>query len=199
MDQTMLLVKVLPSRDARSGRYEKVLPNVQQMQPDDRVTMYVCTNENGSQKLPLTLVGRLKQPWKFPDPAGHQTLPYIFAEDGRSSSKTLQEWWNTTFLPHIRKQSSSTPVLLVTSMSECCELVDEKGQVRVEVLPRNSSTTHQPVAQGLGQTLKTSYRYRLLHAIFSTFADRVIRRTVRFELYCCMAELLHLKEFLCDL
>lgn len=177
MDQTLLFTKILPNRNGRYGGYTSRLPNLSHIKPQDRLTIYLCTNEVGSHKLPPTLLGNSKNPWSFPEPYGKSMLPYIHTKDGLSNRASLMQWWEKVFLPHIR-ETTSNPVVLIMTTPDGHGLEDKKGQARVEVLPDNFSITHQPVAQGISAALKMQYRYRLLNAIFGTFHDRATRRKI---------------------
>ncbi len=74
VDETGLFYKLLPKRSYVT-QYEnkKTLRGTRQMSAKDRITAYVCTNADGSEKLPLAIIGTAKNPRCFR--LGHPPVP----------------------------------------------------------------------------------------------------------------------------
>jgi len=65
MDETGLFFKCLPNRSyLKKGDYKNARGN-KLMKAKDRVTIYVCTNADGSDKVPLVMIGKAKKPRCF--------------------------------------------------------------------------------------------------------------------------------------
>lgn len=115
----------------------------------DRLTLYVCTNETGGDKLPVTCIGKYENPACFQVTA-QRILPYLSQKQALSDAGTFQRWWRSYFLPHVRTMyppdgdESQRILLLVESVGPCkAELLkDPTGQVRVEGLPTSPNKVH---------------------------------------------------------
>lgn len=108
----------------------------------DRLTLYICTNETGNDKIPVTCIGKYENPACF-QVAAQRVLPYLHQKQALSDAGTFQRWWRSYFLPHVRTRyppdgdDSQKILLLVDSVGPCKAdlLKDPTGQVRVEALP----------------------------------------------------------------
>lgn len=177
----------------------------------DRLTLYLCTNENGTDKVPATCIGKYENPACFQVEA-QKILPYLSQKQSMSDAGTFQQWWRTIFLPHIRSQLKENEkcLLLVEEEGPCTAdlLKDPTGQVRVEALPpkpastiiappkpspadalsimsqqnqANSLPQCQALEFGILETIKRRYRYRLLQEVMEAFEEREMRRKVANE------------------
>ena len=208
MTSTFLFYRILPHRT-----YVTKLPDGKRVRAckglkcKDRVTMYLCTNESGTDKVPITCIGKYENPACF-QVAAQKKLPYLANKQALSDAGTFQRWWRIVFLPHIRSRfpDNEKCLLLVENVGPCkAELLrDPTGQVRVESLPPshssimnfsapNSSETVSLLAQqnqantapqcqaleyGIVETVKRRYRYRLLKEVMDAFDEREMRRKV---------------------
>ena len=173
----------------------------------DRLTLYICSNETGEDKLPIACIGKYKNPACF-QAESQRVLPYLYQRNALSDAGTLQKWWRTHFLPHIRSryQQDEKILLLVECKGPCkAELLkDPTGQVVVEEIPDNpepegkienaaSNDTDvidplgtrtkilpqfQPIDFEIIDTIKQRYRYRLFQEVMECFDERILRRKV---------------------
>ncbi len=81
------------------------------MSANDRISAYVCTNADGSEKLPLAIIGTAKIPRCFR--LGRPPVPYFSNKTAWSTSQTFQKWFNYVFLPQIRSRTSKKVAFLV--------------------------------------------------------------------------------------
>ena len=173
----------------------------------DRMTLYMCANESGLDRLPITCIGKYEHPACFRVGA-QKALPYLYQKQALSDAGTFQMWWRTVFLPHMRQTQEGEKVLLLVESVGPCEadlLKDPTDQVRVEALPPSYSTTMvyakkekedskekgvptvpslpqcQAMEYGILETVKRRYRYRLLQEVMDAFDERHIRRQVANE------------------
>jgi len=178
MDETGLFYRLMPNRTyILRSETAKTTRGIKQMTAKDRITLYVCTNASGTQKLPLGVIGKSKNPASFrvrPLPKG---VHYYSQERAWSDTMTMQKWFTDLLLPFIRKQTSH-PVALVldNASSHSKELFDPKGQVSVVPLPPNTTSMLQPMDAGIISALKCTYRYDLLAEVISRFENAAIAR-----------------------
>lgn len=146
MTSTALFFRILPHRT-----YVSKLPNSQKrvrackgLKSKDRLTLYLCTNETGSEKLPISCIGKYERPACF-QVAAQKQLPYLYQKQALSDAGTFQRWWRTVFLPHVRQRvgEGGKCLLLVEDYGPCKAglLKDPTGQVQVEALPPSPSNT----------------------------------------------------------
>jgi transposase-like protein len=203
-----LFYRILPHRAYVTPATEdgKRLRACKGLKSKDRLTLYVCTNETGSDKLPISTIGKYENPACF-RVAQQKTLPYFSQKHALSDPSTFQMWWRTVFLPHVRKRHPEGQhcLLLVEpeGNSRAEYLKDPTGQVRVEPLPASPSITSSspskmkksdstddkqfkesffPQCQALEHeildTIKRRYRFRLLQEVMETYGERQGRQKV---------------------
>jgi hypothetical protein len=177
-----LFYKILPHRTYVSTVRNRRVRATKGLKCKDFLTLYCCTNESGSHKLPITCINKYKQPQCFRS-RSQRILPYIPQKKSWSDSGTLQNWWREVFLPHVRETypDMEDRVLLLVEDSAALQselLRDPTNQVRVEALPpATSAHTFQPL-ESIVETTKRRYRYRLLHEVMEIFDERMERRLV---------------------
>jgi len=160
---------------------ELLVPSNPFMTTKRRVSLMVCANESGSDKLPVAVVSSDKEHNDCFVHARQVVLPLFYADD----STNLKRWFNL-FLTHVRNQTSDKVLLLLNTNAK---LVDPLGQVRVEWLrpppppPPYSTHVHlsHPMRGGGGGTgissqLKRKYRYALLLRILKILDEIPTRR-----------------------
>ena len=65
MDETGLFFKLLPNRSYVKKEHSKTARGTKHMKAKDRVTLYIATNATGTDKVPLGMIGKAKQPRCF--------------------------------------------------------------------------------------------------------------------------------------
>lgn len=170
MDETGLFYKLLPNRSYVKAKDCKTARGLKLMKAKDRVTLFVCTNANGTDKVPLCLIGKSKSPRCFNN--GPPRLKYFNEAKAWSDSKVFKKWWEF-FLNHIRSKTADKVLLI---MDNCgphgAELKDPQNQVIVVFLPPNVTSMYQPMDSGVIAMVKKNYRYRLLRNIFEVYEER---------------------------
>mmetsp|Transcript_67005 Transcript_67005/g.187302 ORF Transcript_67005/g.187302 Transcript_67005/m.187302 type:complete len:945 (+) Transcript_67005:68-2902(+) len=141
---TSLFYRVLPHRTYVSKVGQTRVRACKGLKCKDRLTLYLCTNESGTEKLPITCIGKYENPACF-QVAAQKNLPYLSQKQALTDAGTYQRWWRTVFLPHVRSQleEGEKCLLLVddTGMSMTELLRDPTGQVRIEALPPSQSNS----------------------------------------------------------
>lgn len=170
MDETGLFFKVLPNRSYVKKSEIKSARGTKLMKAKDRVTLYITTNGDGTDKVPLSMIGKAASPRCF----NNRKLPMKYYNQNKawSDSKVFAKWWDD-FRHHIQRRTIK-PVLLI--LDNCgphgTELVDPTGQITVVFLPPNVTSVYQPMDAGVIAMVKKNYRYRLLRRMLDTFEER---------------------------
>jgi hypothetical protein len=172
MNKTGLFFKVLPNQSYVKKSESETTHGTKLMKAKDCVTLYITTNADGMDKVPLSMIGKPKQPRCFVNQ--HHLLPmkYYSQKEAWSNSTVFLKWWNN-FLLHICRRTIK-PVLLI--LDNCgphgTELKDPQGQVKVVFLPPNVTSVYQPMDAGVIAMVKKSYRYRLLERLLDIYQER---------------------------
>jgi hypothetical protein len=115
-----------------------------------RVTMAVCANADGSEKLPILYLGTAAAPrWLPRKPA---TLQYFGTEKGWMTGWMYQQW--LVGLDEKMRAQNRSILLLVDNASSHHETGLHLTNVRVEKLPPNTTAKIQPMDQGIINCIK---------------------------------------------
>mmetsp|Transcript_29354 Transcript_29354/g.59097 ORF Transcript_29354/g.59097 Transcript_29354/m.59097 type:complete len:617 (-) Transcript_29354:2-1852(-) len=140
------------------------------MKAKDRVTLYVCTNADGSDFVPLSIIGSSEKPRCFRN--HEKKLTYYNQKKAWSDMKTSKKWF-ADFVKHVKRRTND-PILLI--MDNCAAHNDDtfkdvSGQVRVIFLPPNCTSVYQPMDCGVIAMIKKRYRHRLLLKLLDVYND----------------------------
>ncbi len=170
MDETGLFFKCLPNRSYLKKEDFKDARGSKLMKAKDRVTIYVCTNADGTDKVPLSMIGKPKQPRCFVNRT--LKMKYFSQRSAWSDTVTFKKWWKF-FLRHIRMRTGKKVLLILDNCGPHGEeLIDPTGQVTVIFLPPNCTSMFQPMDSGVIAMLKKNYRTRLLMILLENYDDR---------------------------
>lgn len=137
---------------------------------DDRAALVCCANATGTMKVPITIIGKSKQPPCFrirPSPLPYLTQPNVWFDNA-----TFKQWFNEVFTPAIRKHSWKNVALLVENVIDENIVHDQRGQVKIFHLPPDSRATHHPMEQGIMSLVKQRYRYAMLERVLELLPFR---------------------------
>ncbi|KAI5742840.1 hypothetical protein M8J77_011767 [Diaphorina citri] len=163
-DETGLCWKSLPFKTLASNR-EKAASGYKSSK--DRVTLLACANASGTHRIPLLLIGKLKNPRCFQN----IQIPLVYKNqsEGWMNREVFTDWYDNTFIPEVKMYQEKVnkvgkSVLLVLDSAPShpdAEGLTRNG-FRVLFLPPNVSSIIQPMDQGLIETMKRNYRKQLL-------------------------------------
>lgn len=158
VDETGILWKLMAKRTYLSQRENrKTTRGTKAMKFKDRLSAYMCANADGSVKVPMSIIGKAKNPRCFK--GTDCPLKYFSQTNAWSDSATFLKWWQQVFLPFIRRTTHLPVLLLMDGCSSHADLVDDRGQVTVMTFPPNCTSVHQlpcVVSAVHGSTRKTN-------------------------------------------
>lgn len=165
--ETTLFHKILPRKAYLASITDDAGVNSLVFPPDmetkDRLTLVVCTNATGTLKVPLTIVGRSKQPQSFR--VKRCPLPYLGQNHAWFDVCTFREWFSEVLLPAVRKHSWKNVAVLVENTDEEKIAEDSRGQVKLFRLPPDSRSKRYPMEHGIMEAVKHKYRYTMLERV----------------------------------
>ncbi|XP_046590819.1 jerky protein homolog-like [Neodiprion lecontei] len=139
----------------------------------DRVTIMLCSNADGSLKMPLIIIGKSAESGAINKQIESNNLPVYYASQKRAwmNAEIFTKWFKDDFVKRVKQflTEKELPVkakLLLDNAS--CHLLSNElidGDIRVMYLPANITSTVQPMNQGIIETFKKYYRSLFLIAI----------------------------------
>ncbi|XP_069157462.1 uncharacterized protein [Procambarus clarkii] len=124
----------------------------------ERLTLMVAVNMDGSEKLPLVVIGQMKDPRAFHNV---ETLPLPYeANDSAMMTSSIFESW-------VRKldeqyQNLNRNIVILVDTCPAHPNIDNLRCVQLAFLPKETTSPLLPVEQGIVQSLKTLYRRYIL-------------------------------------
>ena len=124
----------------------------------ERITVLVGGNADGSEKLPLLVIGKSKNPRCF---KSVHSLPvdYTASKKAWMNSEIFMNWlqkMNRRFVQQSRN------VLFIVDNCPAHPVVDNLSNMKVVFFPPNATSRLQPMDQGVIHALKAGYRKKLL-------------------------------------
>ena len=149
-DETGIFYRLLPDKtlefknvDCHGGKLSK-----------DRLTALVCSNMSGTDKLPLLVIGKSKNPRCFKHV---KSLPteYLANKKAWMTSEIFIDW-----LHKVDKKMTKRKKKIVMIVDNCPAHPNVPGlkSVNLVFLPPNSTSITQPMDQGVIKNLKVHYR-----------------------------------------
>jgi DDE superfamily endonuclease len=141
MDKTGLFFCLLP-------RYTLLMPNEDVLtvrgkkKLKDQVTLAVCANADGSNKIPCMMIGKSKAPTCI---VGRTwCIPYQNRKKAWMDQSVCQIWFDTVFVSTVRKHTSQPVLLLLDNAPGNFERFEKDG-ICVELYPSNCTSWKQIV------------------------------------------------------
>uniref|UniRef100_A0A1B6M052 DDE-1 domain-containing protein n=1 Tax=Graphocephala atropunctata TaxID=36148 RepID=A0A1B6M052_9HEMI len=131
----------------------------------DRITIALCSNANGSHKMPLFVIGKSKKPRAFKN-INMASLPVYYRNQKSAwmDSALFKEWFFDQFVPAVTKhlEDKNLPkraiLVLDNATSHPSEEELKKGEIKAIFLLANVTSLIQPMDQGVIEWLKRRYR-----------------------------------------
>lgn len=167
VDETGIFFRLLPKNTYLStSENRKTARGTKSMKAKDRVSAYMCTNATGTGKVPMSIIGKSKNPRCFR--IGPCPIKYFSQANAWSDSATFKLWWLEVFIPFIRHWTHQPVLLLMDGCASHEDLVDPRGQITMMTYPPNCTSKHQPQDMGIIAATKRYYRRRFLAMRTST-------------------------------
>ena len=160
MDEAGIFYRVLP-------QFSYILPSefgIRGTKKDkNRLTVIFCSNATGTHKLPLTIIGKSRNPTCFEG----KNIPvhYLHSKKAWINSNLFQLWFKDIFIKEVLhgKQKDERILLIMDNCSAHLQI--EHEQIQTIFLPPNVTSTSQPFDQGIISAVKRSYRMNMLQDI----------------------------------
>ena len=166
MDETGLFWRQSPSAGLSTGPRASVQVN------KSRITLALCCNADGSDRLPILFIGRSK----WPRPLQRVNFTALGAQ-WRGNAKAsmtgpLMQEWLQSFYSHVGQRKV---LLLMDNFSSHVKGVEDSpppSNVRIQWLPANSTSKFQPLHQGIIYHTKTYYRKQWIQFLIDKFEHK---------------------------
>jgi hypothetical protein len=167
MDETGLFWKKSPSRGLSSRPQRGV------KQDKSRISIVICTNCSGTDRLPLWFIGRYQQPRPLRG-INITALGAVYQANQKSwMTGLIMRDWLIAFYQHIL---SSRKILLLLdnfpAHTAGIDLAPPPPHIRIQFLPANSTSIFQPLDQGIIQNFKVFYRKQWLQFILQKLENQ---------------------------
>lgn len=133
-----------------------------------RITFLPCCNSDGSEKMPLMIIGRSEKPRAFGKSSGCE-LGFDYHWNKKAwMNQHLFFSWLERFDRYISREKGRKVLLLIDNCSAHGNerTLPSLENVRVDFLPPNTTSKIQPLDAGIIAWVKTKFRRRLLLRIF---------------------------------
>lgn len=183
-DESSLFFKLLPGR-TYAFRGEQVIGG---RSSKDRVTLMLCSNMDGSDKLRPVIIGKVKNPRVLKTLYGMSTadLPvdYYSSANGWMTGFIFDKWlskWNAKLAAKKRN------VLLLLDNAPS-HVVQTYSNIRIQFLPPNTTSKLQPMDQGMLRLVKVGYRASIsdmyLDGIQNNEEAKVVMKKINIKVVC---------------
>ena len=126
------------------------------------MTLVVCANADGSNKIPCCMIGKSKIP--ACSIGKHWPIPYCSQHKAWMDQPTYQKWFDAVFLPEVQKHTGSPLLLLLDNAPGHFNALQKDG-TQVELFSPNCTSLKQPCDQGIINALKARYKFLYLRDV----------------------------------
>lgn len=162
MDETGLLFKEIPiktiSYSSKKG-FKKI---------KERLSIVLCCNADGTEKYPLTIIGKSKKPRCFKNFNVSNFCNYVGTNRAWMNSSIFTNWLYD-LNKHFKKQRRNTLLLLDNAPSHKINI--QCSNIQIVFLPPNSTGILQPLDAGIIRSFKASYKKNLLREVLVAYEN----------------------------
>ncbi|XP_047984684.1 tigger transposable element-derived protein 6-like [Leguminivora glycinivorella] len=165
-DETGLFFKCLPDKTltfknekCHGGKHSK-----------ERLTILLCTNSTGTQKLKPLMIGKSKKPRCF---AGCRSLPLDYEANKKAwmTGELFRKWLIKTDKQMITEKRK---ILLFIDNCTAHNDVPPLRAIKVQFLPANTTSQLQPLDQGIIKNFKTFYRKEIVKKMITDMEQNTV-------------------------
>ncbi|GFR90204.1 tigger transposable element-derived protein 3-like [Elysia marginata] len=131
----------------------------------ERITLLLCANMTGEEKLPVFVIGKSKQPRSFPKDLSKLPVRYRNSANAWMTGFLFKEWlyeWDNKLKIQDRR------VLLLVDNCTAHPAVDDLQMITLKFLPPITTLLLQPMDMGVIKNFKGHYRSRLNDRIIAS-------------------------------
>jgi hypothetical protein len=169
-DETGLFYKQIQKKTLVS-RSEKNAPGRKSCK--QRITLQLCCNASGDNKVRIMVIGRSKKPRCFAQNhfAVNEFVHYEANKTAWMTSTLFERWFHQEFVPSVRAYSLKMGIepkailVLDNASSHPKEIASDDDLIKVMFLPSKSTPVLQPMDIGIIRPLKAMYSSELLRKI----------------------------------
>lgn len=141
-----------------------------------------CSNASGTNKLPLMVIGKSKNPHAFKNCRDSLPVHYAASKNAWMTAELFVPWFQDHFVPAVRKFSSDNnlepkALLLLDNCSPHCAKMDcltsDDGLIKAEFLPARTTSILQPMDQRVLYSVKAKYKKRLALELLNMEGDDI--------------------------
>lgn len=192
-DETGLFFKKLPSKTFVT-QDEKSAPGRKSCK--ERITVQMCCNSTGDNKVRLMVIGRSKKPRCFHrrDFAVNEYVYYKSNKTAWMTSSLFDKWFHDEFVPSVRSYSSKMGIapkallLVDNAPSHPKNLTSDDGLINVMFLPPRSTPVLQPMDIGIIRPFKSYYTRELTEKVTNECAISVNLKDLSLDKVVLMAD-----------
>lgn len=163
MDETGLFWKMVPSRGLATA------PQPGMRKDKSRISLVCCTNASGGDRFPLWFIGKHKTPRALRN-VNVAGLGGIWRWNKKAwMDSILMKEWLTAFYSHIGTRAVLLTMDNLPAHTTGLQLAPPPPNIRILLLPANSTSRFQPLDQGIIQNLKVYYKKQWLRFLLEMF------------------------------
>lgn len=108
------------------GENRKTVSGTKDISRTERVSAFMCTNADGSWRVPMVIIGKAKEPRCF----SHKKVPCAYFNQANAwvDSSTFNKWWIAVFVPYLRSKNDEQVLLLMYNCVSHEELVEDRDR-----------------------------------------------------------------------
>ncbi|KMR04660.1 jerky-like protein [Lasius niger] len=161
----MLPVKTVMEKEERQASAFK--------QNEDYMTIMLCSNADGSLKLPLVVIGKHEKPRVMKNILHILPIYYVHESNEWMESNIFETWFKSEFVPRVTSflQEKNLPIKAVLLFDDALWHPSVEtlslNNITAYDLPPNTTALIQPMDQGIIESLKRRYRAKLLSSFLN--------------------------------
>ena len=161
IDETGLFYQMPPSKTLAQGPWQST------KQYEDRITLVLCTNSDGSDSFKPLVIGKSAQPSCFRDFHPGAYVMYYNNQKAWMTRYIFSEWLHH-FDDYITRKKNRPVLLLPNNVaSHFPSNVDDLKCVKLHYLPPNTTSQLQPLDVGIIKAFKAWYRRTMMYVFIN--------------------------------
>jgi len=153
IDETGLFYRLLPDRSLTTSDSTKGIKKIK-----DRITVALCCNADGSEKIKPMVIGKSKNPRCFKNFNVNLYVNYTSNKKAWMTSALFHDWL-VNFNKSMKRQRRNVLLIMDNAPSH---IIPKLSNVKIHFLPPTTTSHLQPLDSGIIQSFKKHYRKQQL-------------------------------------